>query len=416
MMKLRPAYGGVALVAATALIAVVAACGSSSGDEPGSSGGASSSSGTSGESSSGASSSSGFNVGDGSSGSSGSSGDASPFDPDAACATTTAAAKRVPPNLLFIIDRSGSMNCNPPPDTASTTCEQFPVTADMGKPTKWSITKAALKSAVAAMPATNSVGMTYFNVDDDCAVQATPNVAMSPIDATQLTLVNASLDGVTPKGFTPIVGGVTLGYQYLHTNAFTGKKVLVLITDGSETCAPDQTANFVSKTVLDAAAVGIRTYVIGAPGSEDNRAFLSQVAFNGGTAKTASCTHAAAPVNVGDCHFDLTNAGTNLATELNAALDTISKEALGCEFDVPQADGGAIDYNKVNVLFTPSGGGAQQTVSQDATVACGSANGWQYSPDKSRIFLCGSACAAVKNDPGSSISIALGCATQTVPR
>jgi hypothetical protein len=59
----------------------------------------------------------------------------------------------------------------------------------------------------------------------------------------------------------------------------TGNNFLVLLTDGAETCAPDQQEDFVNTTVITAAAVGIRTFVIGAPGSEGNRAFLSRVAF-----------------------------------------------------------------------------------------------------------------------------------------
>lgn len=333
------------------------------------------------------------------------------FDPDAACATSTVEAKRAPANILFIVDRSGSMNCNPPPTTDSATCEQFPIAADAGAPTKWSITRDALKSAITAMPTTNSVGITYFNVDNDCAAQATPSVAVAQVDATQQALLAASLDGVQPQGLTPIVGGVTLGYQYLHANTFTGKKFLVLITDGAETCAPDQQADFVATTVTNAALVGIRTFVIGAPGSEGARAFLSQIAWNGQTPASATCTHAATPPTAGDCHFDLTNAATNLPAQLNAALDQISREALGCEYDVPSPATGTLDYDLVNVIYDPSTG-APRTLKQDTSKPCsGGADGWQYSSDRKKIFLCGAACTAVKNDPNGNVSIALGCAT-----
>lgn len=393
-----------ALSAGIALSGALSACGIQSSEFDGD-GGSSGSSGTSGTF--------GSSGGDeaGSSGSSGSSG----FDPDAACATTDIGAERARANILFIVDRSGSMNCNPPPTTSSATCESFPVTANDGLPTKWSITKAALRSAVEAMPETNSIGLTYFNVDDDCAVQATPNVPIAQVSEAQVGLLATSLDAVTPHGFTPIVGGVTLGYQHLHASDVDGRKFLVLLTDGEETCAPDQKAGFVATTVTNAALVGIRTFVIGAPGSEENRAFLSQVAFNGQTARTPTCTHAASPADVGDCHFDLTNAGVNLATELNKALEAISREALSCEYDVPKPDGGTVDYGKVNVIYKPASG-ASETIPQDPDKACAQASGWQYTPDRKRIVLCGSACTKVKADTGGSVSIALGCATQRGPR
>jgi Mg-chelatase subunit ChlD len=401
----------------TAGLGLAAACGDS-GD--GSSSGASGASGSGGSSngnsgfSSGGFGSSGLDDAS-SGGASGGNGDAS-FNPDAACAATNVAAEKTPANILFIVDRSGSMNCNPPPDTTSAFCETHPTTQNVNKPTKWTITRDALKSAIAAMPATHSAGLTFFNTDDDCAVVSTPNVAVKTIDSTQLALVNSTLDAVTPKGLTPIVGGVTLGYDHLHTTTgFDGKKILVLLTDGEETCAPEQKQEFLDTTVKNALAVGIRTFVIGAPGSETNRAFLSQVAFNGGTAKSPTCNHGASPADQGDCHFDLTNAGTNLATELNAALDTITKQALGCEFDVPTGTG-PIDYDKVNVIYGPSAGG-QQTIGQDTSKACDQgANGWQYSADRKRIVLCGQTCSTVKGDPGGSVSIALGCLTETVTR
>jgi hypothetical protein len=251
----------------------------------------------------------------------------SSFDPDALCAATTVTAKRAPANVLFIVDRSGSMNCNPPPTTTSQDCEQAPVTADPAKPTKWTITRDALKSAIGAMPPSNSAGLTYFNVDDDCAVQATPNVPVKPVDAAHVTL-------------------------------------------------------------------------------------LSQIAFAGQTARVATCNHNASPPDLGDCHFDLTNTGLNLATELNKALDAISKEALSCEYELPAAEAGVVDTGRVNVVYTPTSG-APQTVPQDNSKPCATADGWQYSADQQRIVVCGNACAKLKADGGqlSSVSIQLGCAT-----
>jgi hypothetical protein len=348
----------------------------------------------------------------GSSGTSGlgSSGNVGDADPNQTCAASTVTAKRAPANVLFVVDRSGSMNCNPPPITTSQACELTPTTADPSKPTKWSITRDALKAAIAGMPPTNSAGLTYFNVDDDCAAQATPNVPVKLVDAAHLMLLSQSLDNVTPGGNTPIVGGVTLGYQYLHTNTFVGREFLVLIADGAETCAPDQKAGFLATTVPNAAAVGIKTFVIGAPGSEPSRSFLSQIAFAGQTSRTPTCTHSATPPDVGDCHFDLTSSTLNLATELNKALEAISKEALSCEYDVPQAEAGVVDPGRVNVVYKPAGA-AEQTIPQDNTTGCATADGWQYSADRQRIVLCGAACTKVKTDETGSISIQLGCAT-----
>lgn len=345
------------------------------------------------------------------------------FDPDSACASVNVAAKRVPANVLFVIDRSGSMGCNPPPATDSATCEAFPTAADPTSPTKWSITRDALKAAVAALPPDASVAMTFFNTDDDCGAKSQPDVAMGALVPDQRLAVETALDAVTPKGSTPIVGGVTLGYHYLATSPLVGRKYLVLITDGQETCAPEQQASFVSEdgfvagqsnvrtTVANAALVGIRTFVIGAPGSEVSRAFLSQIAHVGGTASGPSCVHGSSPADVGDCHFDLTTSGTNLAQGLADALEAIGREAIGCELDVPTPETGTVDPDEVNVVYTPSGG-SSRTIPQDSTVPCNVASGWQYTADKKKIVLCGATCSDVRKDPGAKLQVAFGCKTE----
>src|SRR4029077_18530276 len=63
------------------------------------------------------------------------------------CASSTVKGELIPANLLFVIDRSGSMNCNLPPITSSSDCEAKPERADSTKPSKWEIIRDALKSA-----------------------------------------------------------------------------------------------------------------------------------------------------------------------------------------------------------------------------------------------------------------------------
>lgn len=337
----------------------------------------------------------------------------SSFDPDAACATTKISAKRAPANILFIVDRSKSMLCNPPPTTTSQACEATLSTANPSADTKWTITKAALESAIGAMPPEDSAGLTYFSVDDDCAVQDTPNVPVAPITPQHLTLLAQSLDNVGPDGNTPIIGGVTLGYKHLDENTFVGRRFLVLITDGQETCAPASYKDtFLQKTVPEATAVGIKTFVIGAPGSEPARSFLSRIAWLGGTAKSPTCIHDPTPPDLGDCHFDLTDSALDLTSALGQALEKVSKEALTCEYELPlPGEGGTLDFGKVNVIFEP-GTGAQQVIPRDSAKGCNESDGWQYSADGRRIVLCGPSCEAVKADTSGSVSIALGCVTQ----
>jgi hypothetical protein len=331
---------------------------------------------------------------------------------EAPCAVGTAVANVKPANILFVIDRSGSMNCNAPPVQKSSACELNPTPVDPGQPTKWQIVADALKKAIANLSPTTSVGIAYFNTDDACGVAQQPAVPLALVDAAQIAAVGASIDGVKPKGATPIVGGLTLGYAHMYADVLLpGNDFIVLLTDGAETCAADQQDALVQKTVPDAFGVTMRTFVIGAPGSEPARAFLSQIAWAGGTAKDPQCTHDPAPASVGDCHFDMTDPTVDFATELAKTLDQISGQALACEIDVPEAVGKEIDYDKVNVIFEPGAGGTVKIL-QDNKPCQGGANGWQYNADKTKIILCGPACATVQSDPKGKLVVELGCASE----
>jgi hypothetical protein len=89
-------------------------------------------------------------------------------------------------------------------------------------------------------------------------------------------------------------------------------------------------------------------------------------------------------------------------------------ERVACELKIPDPPTGeTIDHDKVNVTWTPSGGGTPATIKQDSSKPCeGGANGWQYDAAKEKVILCGDACAKVQADPGSKVDLELGCSTQ----
>ncbi|MGE0327277.1 MAG: hypothetical protein AB7K71_07350 [Polyangiaceae bacterium] len=340
------------------------------------------------------------------------------IDPDSGCATNTQTGDRVPANMLFVIDRSGSMNCNPPPTQTSAQCENAPQKQNQSLNSKWEDTRIALEAALdqLQMQPNVGVGVNMFPRNDVCDVSGTPNIPVSGLDSTQLSGIKAFFGTVDPAGRTPLAGATILSYnhllQQLQSGNLEGNKFVVLITDGFETCAPNELAKLVGTDVPNAYnLLNIRTFVIGAPGSEGARSLLSQIAKAGGTANSPSCV--ADPngsADVGDCHFDLTNVSspTDFANQLSQALSDISGTVLTCEFDVPQAQGGGeVDRDKVNVTVTPEGGSAV-SLQQDNADCDTAADGWQYNADKTKIILCGSACDTAKTE-GSSVQIVLGC-------
>lgn len=325
------------------------------------------------------------------------------------CAVASVKSEFVPANILVVLDRSGSMNCNLPPITDSAACEKNPVQADATQPTKWAVVKKALKDAVAALPGTTSVGLSYFNTDDECGANSLPSVGVKLLVPAQIDALGANLDGAKAQGGTPIVGATILAYKHLHQQAqVTGNKFVLLITDGAETCDADKIAQLGAE-IPKAMSVNIRTFVIGAPGSEGARGMLSEMAFMGGTAQSPSCQHGGLDAASGDCHFDMTTS-KDFGADLAVALKRISG-SLTCSFDLPTSQTGPLDLTRVNVHYT-KGSGTGLDIPQDKSGPCqGGAQGWQYSSDNTKILLCGNICDEVRTDATARIDIVLGCTT-----
>ena len=214
-------------------------------------------------------------------------------------------------NILFLVDRSGSMQCNPPPTQESRRCEVLPSRADMALPSKLEIVEDALSTAFNQLlptmqnqPVTRA-GLHYFSTDDTCAVNTDPLVPVTPVSQPFLDQMRTAMRQLIPNGTTPIVNGLTSMYQYFGAQPLPGDKHIILVTDGADTCTGQQgIADLIQTGTPAAFSAGVRTWAIGAPGSENARNMLSRIAKAGGTAK-ANCTVGNSPSS-GDCHYDMT--------------------------------------------------------------------------------------------------------------
>jgi hypothetical protein len=344
----------------------------------------------------------------------------------AECDARSYVSDEIPSSVLFVLDRSGSMTCNPPPVQTVESCNTTPIAQDPSKPSRWSITVDALKEALGGLEDTNvSAGLTFFSVDNACGVNSTPSVGVQGVTGPQLLAMSAALDGISPRGGTPIVGAVVLAYAHLHQEAkAAGNRYVVLLTDGEESCgfAGDESdtmdlvearRHLLEVEVQKARDANVRTFVIGAPGSEGARGFLSELAFKGGTARATDCVHGNSESQVGDCHYDLTQSA-DFAQVLKDALGDISGQALGCEFPTPTGTS-----EKINVQYLTSGSETPVCLAYDDR-PCAEADGFQFaklpdgSDDLSRVVLCGGACEQVKKDPGIAVDVILGCQTVLV--
>jgi hypothetical protein len=342
-------------------------------------------------------------------------GDGSGVSRDDACATSTDQTTALPAVLQLVVDTSGSMDW--PPGWA-------PKSPDESKPpgaTKWEITRDALRHAIASLPPDVALGANFYPNVQQAGETCLLNQVAAPIDllagpdSQARSDWEAALDDVEPVGATPTHGAYRFGLTQLTETVLPGNRFVLLITDGTPTCTLDCTCTednlpVDSQPLLDEATAalgqGIRTFVIGSPGSEDTRDVLSQLARVGGTAKPG-CSDAGPAY----CHFDMT-AEPDLAGGLARALDEIALDLRSCEYPIPPPPAGeTLDPDRVNVLYTPSGG-ATQTIPRDPSpTECD--EGWQYTADGQNIVLCGDACATVRAEPASNIEVLFGCQTIT---
>lgn len=352
----------------------------------------------------------------------------------AECTGWSGEGETVPATLQLVVDTSGSMT-SPPPG------------GDDGGPSKWDITKAALETAVAALPPAVSLGVLYYpnkNVTsspranpgpvENCITTsaAVPLTQLGEEGSEQRQTFEASLDAVSVESYTPTHDAYTYALNEQLVPYPAASKFLLLITDGAPTIDLGCTwpgdgeevvgelwdgagsADGVTDPIVAAVQAardthGIRTFLIGAPGSEksvesetDKRPWLSQAAIAGGT-DTPGCS----VEGPNYCHFDMSES-TDFAAELTAGLAAISEQVVDdCTFVVPDApDGKNIDPTKTQVIIE-WGNGKKNLIIPDGIDDC--TDGWKFNTADQTIVLCDATCDEVRVDSGERVHVSFGC-------
>jgi len=242
----------------------------------------------------------------------------------------------------------------------------------------------------------------------DIPAYATPAVAAATLPGAIAALAS-SLDARMPDGLTPTGPALAGAIQSASAHAAANpdrKAAVVLVTDGLPTeCAPVDIPAIAALAAAGAAGTPpTPTFVIGvfAPDEAATAApNLNALAAAGGTGSAV-----------------VIDTNQNVTAALQAALDKIRTTAVACEYRIPPASTGAIDFGKVNVRFT-GGGGAQTTIGYVANKAsCDVARGgWYYDVDPATgqtptsIVACDATCAQFRGDAAARVDIVLGCAT-----
>jgi hypothetical protein len=237
---------------------------------------------------------------------------------------------------MLVVDVSGSMNESPTESGGNQDCGPDPQCES-----KWEITRDALADAIDGLPASSSVGVLYYpnqnvpNNENPTDVDECVNTdALVPIgllgnaNSPQRQDISDSLNDADTGSFTPTHDAYTYGLENgLMPYQTSSPKYMLLITDGAPTASlgcvkpegatQDMPTAPIIATVTEAAAQGIKTFVIGSPGSErsaetmnggDMRPWLSEAAMQGQTA-IPGCSNAGPNF----CHMDVKASARSLS-------------------------------------------------------------------------------------------------------
>lgn len=322
------------------------------------------------------------------------------LDPGTACASQSKQGEKPIVGLYFMVDISGSMKC--PVPELDPPCERDP-----GEPysatTRWTHESSALRSffnsnttagmwtGIGFFPRTRQ-GELLCNASD----YATPATALAPLP-TSSGAITAAIDAQRPGGYTPTVPSLQGALDHLEewSSAHPEQTVAVVYaTDGYPMgCGRNNNIEEAARIAGEAfeRARSIRTYVLALGPNLDD---LDAIAEAGGT-------QAAFRV---DTTQDVT-------AQLTDALASIRSDVtVECTYTIPEPPAGEeLDYGRVNVSYTTSGGSSVDIARDPSVSDC--TQGWQYSADGTQIQLCGETCSMVQADPGARVDVLFGCAT-----
>lgn len=331
------------------------------------------------------------------------------FDPND-CGEAKINIPIVTPNVMLVLDKSGSMVANPGGywdhdgddannDGISDTDPMMmaPATA---KITRWNSLYNVVEFIVNTFDNSMNLGAVLFPAKTAisdysaaaCPVNASPEVSVGPMNGQAILNAIPVASDTTLKGGTPSAKGMKVGIAELEGIQTDQPKFIILVTDGAANCsesAPDNTGLFEVYDENLPMVVGdafmnkeIPTYVVGiaiqnvtSPATKDGNPDdtntydrLNELATLGGKPRP------------GDVKFY----DTQNQNELQTALSEISMQILSCTIDldpVPKYP----DYVEVTVNGTPYG--------NKQVMDCMTEDGWMFTnPEKSQIELCGKAC------------------------
>jgi hypothetical protein len=322
-------------------------------------------------------------------------------NPDANCGARSKTAMKVAPDILILLDRSGSMNddvnnqmCRPDGGGAG-------AATGCGASSKWAQVAPAIMQVVSDTEADVNWGLKFFpdNSGNTCSVSTTAAVDVAPRNAASIATAimgaTSTNGGVVGYNGTPTRSAETGAVTYLQTLTDTGPKIILLATDGLPTCpasgmgASGDDSAAAPPAVAAALTAGFKPFVVGISTTGGGAAdvTLSKMADAGGLPR-AGMTPSYYPVsNTGD---------------LAAAIRTLIGVAATCTFQIgpnPSTDG-TTGLDHIDVL------GDGNPISRDPSHA----NGYDYTDSTMQsIQVYGPLCDQIMSGAIKDVTVAFRC-------
>jgi len=263
-----------------------------------------------------------------------------------------------PAEVLFVVDRSGSMSG---------------LTSD--RITRWQSLTNAVRAVLPSLESSLSMGVMIFPVGNSCGVASSPQV---PITTPSANVIANHLAANSPGGLTPTTQTLDAAVVYFSNTRSTRRRFVVLATDGAPNCGLSVTD--VVRRLGTLRGMGIETFVLGIPGQDSSlRTPLNQMAVAGGRPRSGSVQFYEA----------------NNTAQLESALRAITASAASCTYQLSSTPS---DPSRVTVYF------------DSTTVARSTSNGWGFTDTAYReLRFYGNACTQLQTGQVRSISATFNC-------
>lgn len=312
------------------------------------------------------------------------------------CGQASVPIEAVPPDVLIIEDKSGSMNNDDNDQSCSTRNG-----SGCGTNSKWSQMVSAVSGVVTSTDKQINWGLKFFSDDNACDASHAPVVGVA--SGTGMSIAT-TLQNTTANGNTPTRDAVTTGAAYLAGVKDSNPKYILLATDGLPNCPvgcagmtmPSQSCGMTDNPSEDMAATqavadalskyGIKTFVIGVGNVSAAQNTLNNFAMAGGLAQTGAATS----------YYAATD-----PQALENALNALVGAVFSCQVSLSSAPTG---FTNVAVSAQDqSMGGKNIAIPQDAT------NGWSFDANKQNILLNGDSCTKLKNGVYTNLGFVYAC-------